>query len=58
VQFANLDTVLGAGLQLRLFGKPDVQGKRRMGVALATGDSIDEAVERAIACATGVKVSG
>ena len=58
VQFANLDTVLGAGLQLRLFGKPEVQGKRRMGVALATGDDIDEAVQRAVACAAGVKVSG
>lgn len=58
VQFANLDAVLGAGLQLRLFGKPEVQGKRRMGVALATGDDIDEAVQRAVACAAGVKVSG
>lgn len=58
VQFGNLDTVLGAGLQLRLFGKPEVQGKRRMGVALATGDNIDAAVERAVACAAGVKIQG
>lgn len=33
--------------QLRLFGKPEVAGKRRMGVALARGASIDEARARA-----------
>lgn len=58
VQFANLGDVLGAGLQVRLFGKPEIRGKRRLGVALATGDSIDDAIERAIKCAAGVKVSG
>lgn len=58
VQFANLGGVLGAGLQVRLFGKPEVRGKRRLGVALATGENIDDAVQRAIACAAGVKVSG
>lgn len=58
VQFANLDDVLGAGLQVRLFGKPEIRGKRRLGVALATGDDIDHAVDRAIKCAAGVKVSG
>jgi phosphoribosylglycinamide formyltransferase 2 len=29
--------------QLRLFGKPEVNGERRMGVCLARGPSIDEA---------------
>ena len=58
VQFANLQAALGAGLQLRLFGKPEVRGKRRMGVALATGDTTDEAVQRAVNSAAGVKVSG
>lgn len=58
VQFANLDRVLGAGLQIRLFGKPEIQGERRLGVALASGDSIEDAVERATRCAAGVKVSG
>lgn len=33
--------------QIRLFGKPAVQGRRRMGVALARGASIDEAREKA-----------
>jgi len=58
VQFGNLSAALGAGLQLRLFGKPEVRGQRRMGVALATGDNVDEAVARAVAAAASVKVSG
>ncbi|MGE9549942.1 formate-dependent phosphoribosylglycinamide formyltransferase [Erwinia amylovora] len=58
VQFASLGNVLGAGLQVRLFGKPEIRGKRRMGVALATGENIDDAVKRAVNCAAGVKVSG
>lgn len=33
--------------QLRLFGKPEVKGKRRMGVALARADSVKEAREKA-----------
>ncbi|MDX1959538.1 MAG: formate-dependent phosphoribosylglycinamide formyltransferase [Leptospiraceae bacterium] len=32
---------------LRLFGKPEIHGKRRMGVALALGSSIEEAREKA-----------
>ena len=33
--------------QLRLFGKPDVHGKRRMGVTLALGATIEQAREHA-----------
>jgi len=33
--------------QLRLFGKPEVMGKRRMGVTLALGKNIDEAIGKA-----------
>lgn len=33
--------------QVRLFGKPQVRGHRRLGVALATGASVDEARARA-----------
>ena len=32
---------------LRLFGKPDLAGRRRLGVALALGTSVDEARARA-----------
>ena len=46
--FGNLDAALAAaGTQLRLFGKPEVSGQRRMGVALALGDSIEEARAKA-----------
>ncbi|MEN8444045.1 MAG: phosphoribosylglycinamide formyltransferase 2, partial [Cyanobacteria bacterium J06555_13] len=43
--------------QLRLFGKPKAYKNRRMGVALATGSTTDEARERAIACAAKVTVA-
>ncbi|SEG87311.1 formate-dependent phosphoribosylglycinamide formyltransferase [Marinobacterium lutimaris] len=33
--------------QLRLFGKPEIAGSRRLGVALARAESVEEAVERA-----------
>ena len=33
--------------QLRLFGKPEVRGKRRMGVTLARGAALDEARDKA-----------
>ena len=40
---------------IRLFGKPELKGRRRMGVALATGSSIDEAREKATQAAAAVK---
>ena len=44
VSYSGLDEALAeADTQLRLFGKPAVNGKRRMGVALARGDDVDEA---------------
>ncbi|QKJ87475.1 Formate-dependent phosphoribosylglycinamide formyltransferase [Paramixta manurensis] len=58
VQFTGLSEALGAGLQLRLFGKPEIRGKRRMGVALASGETVEDAVARAIRCAASVEVSG
>jgi phosphoribosylglycinamide formyltransferase 2 len=42
--------------QLRLFGKPKSYANRRMGVALALGATIDEARDRANACAAAVSV--
>ena len=42
--------------QLRLFGKPQLKGRRRMGVALAKGGSIGDARQRASAVAGAVKV--
>lgn len=48
VEFGNLDAVLEEpGVQLRLFGKPEVHGHRRFGVILATDISIEEALAKA-----------
>ena len=42
---------------IRLFGKPEVTGKRRMGVALARGETIDEATQKALAVAAAMDVT-
>ena len=48
VSFGNLESALSeADTQLRLFGKPEVSGHRRMGVLLARGASVDEALQKA-----------
>ena len=48
VSFERIDDALAeADTDLRLFGKPTVQGKRRMGVALARAERVEQAVERA-----------
>ena len=48
VSFGRLDDVLSKpDTQLRLFGKPEVNGQRRMGVVLARGDSVDDALQKA-----------
>jgi phosphoribosylglycinamide formyltransferase 2 len=41
---------------VRLFGKPECRGHRRLGVAVASGDTIDEARERAHPIAASVKI--
>ena len=57
VSFGNLNEALAQpDTQLRLFGKPQVKGKRRMGVAIARGQSIDEARQKAKAAAAAVEV--
>jgi len=56
VAFHDLDRALAApDTQLRLFGKPEVRGERRMGVALALGADIDEARAKAVAAAAAVR---
>ena len=55
--FANLDAALARpDTQLRLFGKPEVRGERRMGVALALGADIAEARRKARAAAAAVEI--
>lgn len=48
VEFDNLEEVLAEpGVQLRIFGKPEVKGHRRMGVILATDETVDAARAKA-----------
>ncbi len=57
VSFGNLDQALAEeDTQLRLFGKPQVSGQRRMGVGLARGDSIEQARDKANAVSSAVSV--
>jgi phosphoribosylglycinamide formyltransferase 2 len=57
-RFGNLAAALAEpGTDLRLFGKPEVRGRRRMGVALARGQDIAEAKAKALAVVAAVQVS-
>lgn len=48
IEMDNLENVLSEpGVQIRIFGKPEVKGHRRMGVILATADSTEEAIAKA-----------
>ena len=47
VVFSGLEKALSVpGVQLRLFGKPEVHGHRRFGVLLATADTVEHALEK------------
>jgi len=52
VSFQGLDAALEQpDTQVRLFGKPEVEGERRMGVALALGSDVGDARNKALAAA-------
>ena len=58
VQFGGLDQALAEpDTQIRLFGKPQVVGERRMGVALALAEDVEEARRKAIRAAQAVAVT-
>lgn len=58
VQFGNLSAALTEpDTEIRLFGKPEVQGERRMGVVLARGATLQEARKKAKAGAKAVSIS-
>ncbi len=47
IEMDNLDAVLEEpGVQVRIFGKPEIKGHRRMGVLLATDESVDAALAK------------
>lgn len=57
IVFGQLDEALALpDTDLRLFGKPEVQGKRRMGVALALDETTDKARVKANLCSSKVSV--
>jgi phosphoribosylglycinamide formyltransferase 2 len=58
VQFGNLAEVLAQpDTQLRLFGKPNVSGQRRMAVTLARGADVNEARAKAHKAASAMQIS-
>jgi len=58
VSFGNLGAALSeADTTLRLFGKPEVSGQRRMGVALARDGSIEAARAKAVRASQAISVS-
>lgn len=57
VAFKNLEHALNEPLtDIRLFGKPEVSGQRRMGVALARGETIEQAIDKAKKVSQAVNV--
>jgi phosphoribosylglycinamide formyltransferase 2 len=57
VVFEGLEQALAVpGTKVRLFGKPDARPGRRMGVALAVGDTVETARQRAAQAAGAITV--
>ena len=47
IEMDNLEAVLSEpGVQMRIFGKPEIKGHRRMGVLLAKADSVENALAK------------
>ncbi|OCG34951.1 MULTISPECIES: formate-dependent phosphoribosylglycinamide formyltransferase [unclassified Gilliamella] len=58
ITFANIDKALSEPqTDLRLFGKPEVKGTRRMGVALAKASTVKEATNKAINVTKQLKIT-
>lgn len=58
VEFDNLEEVLKEpGTQIRIFGKPEIKGHRRMGVILATDETVEAAREKAERAYNALKVN-
>ncbi len=58
VRFGNLEAALSEpDTDLRLFGKPEVSGKRRMGVIVTRDENIDKAITKAKKAAASVTIT-
>ena len=57
ISFKGVDKALNEpDTQIRLFGKPSISGRRRLGVAVARGNSIDEAKDKAIRASEAINI--
>ncbi|OLQ71662.1 phosphoribosylglycinamide formyltransferase 2 [Photobacterium proteolyticum] len=57
IRFDNLATALARPqTQVRLFAKPEINGRRRLGVALTRRDTTDQAISDAVETASDIKV--
>lgn len=57
IAFSGMENALAIpGTDMRIFGKPEVRGHRRMGVMLATGDTVEEACEKVEKAAAEIKI--
>ena len=57
LQFEGMTDALAAPqTQLRLFGKPDINGRRRLGVSIARRETIEQAIESAVSSAEKIKI--
>lgn len=55
ISFENVEAALSEpDTQIRLFGKPEIDGSRRLGVAIARAETLDEAKAKAIRSASAV----
>ncbi len=58
IEMDNLEQVLAEpGVQMRIFGKPEINGHRRMGVILATDETVEAAREKAERAYNALKVN-
>ena len=58
VRFGNLEAALSeSDTDLRLFGKPEVSGKRRMGVIVARDENLEKALDKAKKAAKAVTLT-
>jgi len=58
IKFDNIANALDkvAGSQIRLFAKPNINGGRRLGVAIARGDDLDQAIQNAKSVSNSVNI--
>ena len=58
IKFENVGNALGSvtGSQIRLFAKPDINGSRRLGVAVARGETIEQAINSAKTVSQAIQI--